>query len=203
MEEIIEIKTWGGNGGTSWDDGKHNGVREIQLIYGHCIDSILVVYDKNNTPVKGEKHGGSGGSNYTEVFFMNIRCFFSPFSLYLSTLGGSAFQVKLQYPDEYLVSVSGNYCTMVKGGTPVIRSLTFKTNKKTYGPFGMELGTPFCFQLEGHHIVGFKGRSGWYLDAISFHISRVPSNNLLRRLNKTFKRLTSIATRAKGGHECC
>ncbi|KAK4774459.1 hypothetical protein SAY86_009394 [Trapa natans] len=177
MEEIIEIKTWGGNGGTSWDDGKHNGVREIQLIYGHCIDSILVVYDKNNTPVKGEKHGGSGGSNYTEV--------------------------KLQYPDEYLVSVSGNYCTMVKGGTPVIRSLTFKTNKKTYGPFGMELGTPFCFQLEGHHIVGFKGRSGWYLDAISFHISRVPSNNLLRRLNKTFKRLTSIATRAKGGHECC
>lgn len=63
----MEVGSWGGNGGTSWDDGIHDGVREIHLVYGHCIDSMLVVYDRNNRPVKGEKHGGSGGSSSAEV----------------------------------------------------------------------------------------------------------------------------------------
>lgn len=101
--------------------------------------------------------------------------------------------MKLQYPDEFLVSVSGHYGIMVHGGSPIIRSLTFKSNKRTFGPFGFEQGTPFCFQLEGHQIVGFKGRSGWYLDQIGFHVSQAPPKNLLRRVNKTFKRLASIA----------
>lgn len=88
---------------------------------------------------------------------------------------------------------------MVYGGNPIIRSLTFKTNKRTFGPFGLEVGTPFGFQLEGHHIIGFKGRSDWYLDAIGFHISRVPSKSLLQRVNKTLKRLTSIAPKTTDG----
>lgn len=60
---------------------------------------------------------------------------------------------------------------MVRGGTPVIRSLTFKSNKRTLGPFGMEIGTPFSSPLDDGRIVGFKGRSGHHLDAIGFHVS--------------------------------
>ncbi|PKI62310.1 hypothetical protein CRG98_017311 [Punica granatum] len=163
----MEVGLWGGNGGTSWDDGIHHRVREITLAYGHCIDSIRVVYDLNGKPVQGARHGGSGGNNTAEV--------------------------KLQYPDEFLVYISGHYCPMVHGGSPIIRSLTLKSNKRTFGPYGFEEGTPFTFPIEGGRIVGFKGRSGWYLDAIGFHISRVPSTKLLQRVSKTFKRLTSIA----------
>ncbi|KAI6683628.1 hypothetical protein NL676_029541 [Syzygium grande] len=86
--EEIEVGPWGGNGGTSWDDGTFHGVREITLVFGHCINSICVVYDKNGMPVAAEKHGGAGGNQTAEI--------------------------KLQSPDEYLVSVSGYYSPMQK-----------------------------------------------------------------------------------------
>ncbi|XP_048130001.1 jacalin-related lectin 19 isoform X2 [Rhodamnia argentea] len=163
----IEVGPWGGNGGTSWDDGSYHGVREITLVFGHCIDSIRVMYDKNGKPVAGEKHGGVGGNQTAEI--------------------------KLQFPDEYLVSVSGYYCPVVHGGSPVIRSLAFKSNKRSFGPFGMEHGTPFFFPVDGGRIVGFKGRSGWYLDSIGFHVSQAQPAKLLQRVHKTFRRLASTA----------
>lgn len=64
----VVVGPWGGNGGTDWDDGSsYKGVREIKLVYDHCIDSIRVVYDKNGKPVAAEKHGGVGGSKTAEV----------------------------------------------------------------------------------------------------------------------------------------
>lgn len=44
-------------------------MREITLVYGHCIDSITVVYDRNGKPVKAETHGGRGGDHTAEVRF--------------------------------------------------------------------------------------------------------------------------------------
>ena len=58
---------WGGNGGNSWDDGAFAGVREIKLVYNLCIDSILVVYDKQGEPFKATRHGGPGGNNTAVV----------------------------------------------------------------------------------------------------------------------------------------
>ena len=55
--------------------------------------------------------------------------------------------------------------------TPVVRSLTFKTNKRTFGPYGQEEGIPFNFPIENGLIVGFKGRFGELLDAIGFHLA--------------------------------
>lgn len=66
-KKTIEVGPWGGNGGADWDDGIYNGVREITLVYGHCIDSISVVYDRNGKPVKAETHGGRGGNQTAEV----------------------------------------------------------------------------------------------------------------------------------------
>lgn len=69
----IVVGPWGGNGGTSWDDGTYHGVREIKLVYDRCIDSIRMVYDKNGKPVAAEKHGGNGGSQTAEVIQLPIH----------------------------------------------------------------------------------------------------------------------------------
>ncbi|GER45020.1 F-box family protein [Striga asiatica] len=34
-------------------------------------------------------------------------------------------QMKLQFPDEFLMTVTGHYCSVVRGGSPVIQSITF------------------------------------------------------------------------------
>lgn len=54
-----------------------------------------------------------------------------------------------------------------------MRSLTFQSNRKTYGPFGVEQGTYFSFPMTGGKIVGFHGRCGWYLDAIGIYLKSV------------------------------
>ena len=59
--------TWGGNGGNHWDDGVHDGIREITLVYSSCIDSIRVTYDNNFKPLLAEKHGGMGGTKSAQV----------------------------------------------------------------------------------------------------------------------------------------
>ncbi|KAJ9692146.1 hypothetical protein PVL29_011292 [Vitis rotundifolia] len=147
----VVVGPWGG-GGSSWDDGSYSGVREITICYGWCIDSIRVVYDKNGEPVSGDKHGGSGGQSS---------------------------EIKLQYPEEKLIGVSGHYHPFWFCG-PVIRSLTFNSNRRTFGPFGAQVGTPFSLTTDGGQIVGFQGRSGWYLDAIGFRWSGTdPSTKLL------------------------
>ena len=107
------------------------------------------------------------------------------------------FQIKLQYPEEYLVSASGNYCPVVYGGSPVIRSITLKSNRRTFGPYGVEEGTPFTLSMDGCCIVGFMGRSGWYLDSIGFRLSRSQSPpKLLRKFQKGISRLTSSVSRS-------
>ena len=82
-------------------------------------------------------------------------------------------QIELQFPEEYLVSVSGHAAKhpLLATQTPVIRSLTFKTNKRTFGPYGAEEGTHFSLPIENGLIVGFKGHSGDLLDAIGVHLS--------------------------------
>ncbi|XP_041000810.1 jacalin-related lectin 19-like isoform X3 [Juglans microcarpa x Juglans regia] len=142
-KRILSQGPWGGNGGASWDDGIYDGVREITLVYALCINSIRVVYDKNGKPVLAEKHGGRGD--------------------YLKA------EIKLQYPEEFLVRVSGHYSEF--NGSQVIRSLSFESNRRNFGPFGVEEGTPFTSSILGGSIVGFYGRSGRYIDSIGFWVS--------------------------------
>ncbi|KAL5755811.1 hypothetical protein ACOSQ2_020557 [Xanthoceras sorbifolium] len=166
----IVVGPWGGNGGTIWDDGTYHGVRQITIVYDRCIDSMSVVYDKNGKPVTSDKHGGVGGNRTAEI--------------------------KLQFPEEFLVSVSGYYSPVVYGGSPVVRSLTFKSNKRTFGPYGVEEGIPFTFSMDGGLVVGFKGRSGWYLDAIGFHLSKKQSTKLFQRVQKGLQRLASTTSKS-------
>jgi hypothetical protein len=87
-------------------------------------------------------------------------------------------QVKLDFPDEVLVSVSGHYGSVC--GTPVIiRSLTFQSNSSKYGPFGTEDGTPFSLPVSSGKIIGFYGRSGSYLNSLGFYLKQVHFPNPL------------------------
>ncbi|KAF4380944.1 hypothetical protein F8388_011866 [Cannabis sativa] len=56
----------------------------------------------------------------------------------------------------------------------VILSLSFQTNLKTYGPFGTTTGRgePFTAPIGGEDslVVGFFGRSGYYLDALGIYV---------------------------------
>ena len=86
-------------------------------------------------------------------------------------------QVKLDYPDEYLVSISGYICCLVEYGPVLVRSLMFESNKKKYGPFGIQYGTYFSIPMTGGKIVGFHGRSSWYLDSIGVYLMPLLQRN--------------------------
>lgn len=79
-------------------------------------------------------------------------------------------QVRLEYPDEFLTSVDGYYGSLQEWGPILILSLTFHSNRTTYGPFGVEQGTYFTCPKMNAKIVGFLGKSGWYLDAIGVYV---------------------------------
>ncbi|ESQ34825.1 hypothetical protein EUTSA_v10007145mg [Eutrema salsugineum] len=145
------VGPWGGQSGHAWDDGMFTTVRQIVVAHGSSIDSIQVEYDKNGSSVWSEKRGGKGGTKFDKV--------------------------KLDYPHEYLTSVRGTYGSFDVWGHLCVRSLTFESNRKKYGPFGVESGTYFALPKLDSKIIGFHGKAGWYVDAIGVHLQPIPKEN--------------------------
>ena len=139
---------YGGNGGTSWNDGTtHNGVRKIILSYkkgeSGGIGTFSVIYsDGTKTEHK------SGDNTYTQV------------------------TIELD-PGEVIEKLSG-YTGAVPGAlttAEVVRSLTIKTNQDTYS-YGVKEGNAFSTPTipDDSTIAGFVGRtSGDYLNAIGLY----------------------------------
>ncbi|KAK6115796.1 hypothetical protein DH2020_008065 [Rehmannia glutinosa] len=161
---------WGGQDGFYWDDGVYSTVRQLEIAHGAGIDSIKIEYDMKGKSVWSQKHGGSGGSKVDKV--------------------------RLEYPDEYLTSMHGHYGSLHERGLSIIRSLTFETNKRTYGPFGVQQGTYFAPKMHGK-IVGFVGKSGWYLDSIGVYVEPL----LLHKPIKNDSIYHSYQNVAHGTHE--
>jgi hypothetical protein len=74
------------------------------------------------------------------------------------------------FPNEVLTHISGYYGSLMYMGPSTIRSLTFHTTKRTYGPFGDEYGTYFTTKLKEGKVVGIHGRKGLFLDALGVHV---------------------------------
>lgn len=74
--------------------------------------------------------------------------------------------------DEYLVTISGTVGVfpVYYPDQQVVTSITFVSNKSSYGPYGDGGGTRFSLPLEGGRIAGFFGRCGEYLDAIGVNV---------------------------------
>ncbi|KAF6163045.1 hypothetical protein GIB67_001373 [Kingdonia uniflora] len=140
----ISVGPWGGQGGTMFDDGLNTTIRQMVIGHGPGIDSIQTEYDREGSSVWSGKHGGVGGAKVDKI--------------------------KLDFPHEYLTTVSGYYGSIKSGDTIFILSLTLQTNKQKYGPFGTNQGTYFSFPTTGGMIVGFHGSSGWYLDSIGVYL---------------------------------
>ncbi|XP_038898850.1 jacalin-related lectin 19-like isoform X2 [Benincasa hispida] len=94
---------------------------------------------------------------------------------------GTLNKVVLEYPNEYLVSIHGYMGD--EGGYDehyVIRSLTFESNKRSFGPFGQNYGIPFWFPTSGLvKVVGFHGKAGWFLDSIGIKVVPVHNNTII------------------------
>ncbi|KAJ6684831.1 JACALIN-RELATED LECTIN 3 [Salix purpurea] len=155
---------WGGQEGFPWDDGVHSTVKQLVIAHGAGIESIQVEYDRKGTSIWSQIHGGNGGMKTT---------------------------VKLDCPDEFLTSVHGYYGSLDGWGPVFVRSLTFQSNKKTYGPFGVEQGTYFSFPTSGGKIVGFHGKSGWYLDAIGIYLKPIQNQKTSKSLVQSRNYITN------------
>ncbi|XVF73822.1 hypothetical protein PTKIN_Ptkin13bG0012400 [Pterospermum kingtungense] len=137
----VSVGPWGGQGGSCWDDGVYCTIRQLVIAHGAGIDSIQIEYDNKGNSIWSRKHGGDGGSKTDKI--------------------------KLDYPDEFLTSIHGYYGSLNERAPILVRSLTFYSNRKAYGPYGTEEGT--SFSMTRGKIVGFYGRCGWYLDAIGVY----------------------------------
>lgn len=140
----ISVGPWGGKGGDMWDDGVYSGIHQIIIVYGDAIDSINIEYDNN-----GSEYNNNGSRFWLE---------------HGGSTGNKIGKIQFDYPNEILTSISGHYDTY-------LRSLTFKSNLKKYGPYGRQQGTYFSFPISDGKIVGFHGRSGSYLDCIGVYLS--------------------------------
>ncbi|KAL3723932.1 hypothetical protein ACJRO7_036011 [Eucalyptus globulus] len=118
-----------GHGGDSFDDQTYDGIRNIAVVFGIVISSITIDYVQNGCFVRSPRHDGS--------------------------LGEHTYDVHLDYPIEYLTSVSG-YTR--EDSCHVINSLTFHSNKRAHGPIGEEKGKFFSFPQVNGKIIGFHGR---------------------------------------------
>ncbi|RDX85319.1 Jacalin-related lectin 19, partial [Mucuna pruriens] len=75
----VVVGPWGCNGGNSWDDGTLIGVREIKLVYDCCIDSIHVVYDKNDNIFRAENMEELEiKMKFSDEFLMNVSGHYWP-----------------------------------------------------------------------------------------------------------------------------
>lgn len=158
--KLVSVGPWGGQTGLLWEDGVYSTVKQLVIAHGAAIDSIQVEYDEKGTSFWAERHGGNGGWKTDTV--------------------------KLAYPEEFLTSIEGHYGKISEWGPVSIRSLTFKSNKKTYGPFGIEQGTYFSLpaaRAGSSKIVGFFGKSGWFLDSIGAYLK--PIQNYQNQPSKT------------------
>lgn len=162
----FNLGQYGGQGGDPWEE-TFQTIRRLVIYHGLWIDSIQMEYeDEKQELIWSEKHGGDGGFR-SEVSLLLIASYRNLQNNVVMRLGNIGIQVVLEL-DEHLVLIHGYYSDIHKWGiaATVIRSLTLKTNKRIYGPFGIEDGTKFSFPFTGLKIVGFHGRSGLYLDAI-------------------------------------
>lgn len=140
---VVKMGPCGGGGGDAWKMELCGVNRIVKLVLWHdlMVDAMMVSYELDGAEVQSEQCGWPRDAKRSEICLE---------------------------PDEYLTSVKGHADNCQ--GWFRVRSLTFLSNRRTFGPYGTEDGTPFELPSAGGEIIGFHGRSGWYLDAIGTYV---------------------------------
>nr|P83304.1 RecName: Full=Mannose/glucose-specific lectin [Parkia platycephala]1ZGR_A Chain A, Mannose/glucose-specific lectin [Parkia platycephala]1ZGR_B Chain B, Mannose/glucose-specific lectin [Parkia platycephala]1ZGS_A Chain A, Mannose/glucose-specific lectin [Parkia platycephala]1ZGS_B Chain B, Mannose/glucose-specific lectin [Parkia platycephala] len=145
VEGSISIGPWGGSGGDPWSYTANEGINQIIIYAGSNIKSVAF------KDTSGLDSATFGGVNPKDT--------------------GEKNTVSINWPSEYLTSISGTYGQYkFKDVFTTITSLSFTTNLATYGPFGKASATSFSIPIHNNMVVGFHGRAGDYLDAIGIFV---------------------------------
>lgn len=151
--EFCCSQLYGGLGGSDRSDGTYSGFRRITMTATHdLLTSVQLHYG-----LEGDE---SVKDKYMEGF------------LYGNAVG-SLEECNLNYPEEFVTKLSGYFERFIPSPEFgfVIKSLTFHTNQRKFGPCGPERGTYFETDVIGK-IVGLFGRSGDLLDSIGVYMQK-------------------------------
>ncbi|KAM5559734.1 jacalin-related lectin 19 [Rosa sericea] len=111
----LKVGPYGGTGGDTWDDGVYSTVRTLYIV--HDAGSVFGIQTN---------YESAGDDSIWSEFHGPKRADYN----------ASISSVRLDYPDEFLVAIFGRHVS--DWFTPTyIASLTFKSNKSVYGPFGL------------------------------------------------------------------
>lgn len=79
--------------------------------------------------------------------------------------------IELDHPNECVRSISGHIGQLgsLSGNPMCIKSLSFRTNRRRFGPYGTEDGTPFSFESNNSKIVGLFGSTADYIHSNHLH----------------------------------
>ena len=137
----------GGEAGTPFQDRARGRLAKVTVRAGSWVDSATCTWlDARGWEDPGSVRGGTGGEP----------------------------QVLTLEPGESLVQVAG--IIRGDGDEAVVGSLTFKTTRRTVGPFGETTeGRKFTLDApEGREICGLRGRAGDYLNAVGILCRPIP-----------------------------
>lgn len=159
-EEIMRIGTWGSTKlstrKTYWSLQlqKNHHLTSIVIDHGNQINSLQMIY--------APEHGGS----------------LDPSNLAAGWYGGvTREQIKLKWKEE-IRGIEGTF-GLAKSDKPdepdipnliIITSLSFVTNERTIGPYGVKRGTHFEVKWDDCSFVGFYGIGGFYIDSIGVYM---------------------------------
>ncbi|XP_042495950.1 inactive protein RESTRICTED TEV MOVEMENT 1-like [Macadamia integrifolia] len=152
MEMIVKVGPHGyGHQGNPWEDKGQSMLTHIFISYdSKRVYSIQTACIQDGKLQLSDKHGGDGKMFKT---------------------------VEINYPSEFLTGISGYEENDL--GDYMLRSLTFQTNRRKFGPFGLEKGAHFCIQMgtKKQLFGGFHGTSNsLYLYSIGVYV--MPINPL-------------------------
>lgn len=152
--EPIAIGPCGGSGGSKWSYKPSGPITHIAVEVGRTSNSTETI-----NSIQFKNHNANGVIENSPVYSRNR--------------GGQIYTVDIDSTFEYLISIEGTI-GIVDSTTTIIRSLQFRTNLKTYGPFGFTEGSSFSLSGKNSKIVGFHGQAGDYLDSIGVHLQPIP-----------------------------
>ncbi|NBH31863.1 hypothetical protein D3Z30_13095 [Staphylococcus warneri] len=136
----MKVGPWGGTGGDEWefDLGNSRLLGFTICSDSDCIHSIQFLYlDGTGIPRQSDRYGGDGGEPVTVDFVDEAK----------------------------LIQIEGTFGKTNYDNRVLIKSLSFRSNVKKYGPYGPGGGTAFDLPVEEGKVVGFFGRYGGRLDS--------------------------------------
>ncbi|KAI3514821.1 hypothetical protein L1887_13553 [Cichorium endivia] len=145
---FIRVGTWGRRSGDpknnwSFELKKSHNLVKITIDHGdHIIYSLMFTSESKGVLHDSDKFGGwAGGETVSEVIFDG---------------------------DEEINGINGTVGS--RDGFLIISSVSFKTNKRIYGPFGQATTTVFSLPWDKGTLVGFYGLAGYYIDRIGIYL---------------------------------